>query len=71
MSHAAANPSPLLNENSQLTLTSMLASKQSGSSFILYPVSALETKTYTFQIDEIRQEVFNGLGTSCSSIQTH
>ena len=53
MSHAAANPSPLLNENSQLTLTSMLASKQSGSSFILYPVSALETKTYTFQIAEI------------------
>ena len=70
MSHAATNPSPLLNENSQLTLTSMLASKQSGSSFILYPVSALETKTYTFQIAEIGQEVTNGLGTSCSSIQT-
>ena len=70
LSQAAATPSPFLNENNQLTLTSMLASKQSGSSFILYPVSALETKTYTFQIAEIGQEVTNGLGTSCSSIQT-
>ena len=70
MSHAAVTPSPLLEENNQLTLTSMLASKESGSSFILYPISALETKTYTFEISEISDDVFEGLEASCSYITT-
>ena len=70
LSHAAVTPSPLFKGNNQLTLSSMLASKESGPSFILYPISALETKTYTFEISEINDDVFKGLTASCSSIPT-
>ena len=70
LSQAAATPSPLLNENSQLTLTSMLASQQSGSSFILYPISALETSQFKADGEtEILPHSTHGKPTNCTAIK--
>ena len=68
MSHAA--PSSINDVNTQTSLTTMLSSQDPSSSFLLYSVDTMESKTYTFQMDEIRQEVFSGLASSCSSIPT-
>ena len=68
MSHAA--PSSANDVSTQTSLTTMLSSQGPSSTFILYSVDAMESMTYTFQMDEIRQESFSGLDTSCSAIPT-
>ena len=66
MSHAA--PSPINDVNTQTSLTTMLSSQDPSASFILYSVDAMESRTYTFQMDEIHQEAFTGVASSCTSI---
>ena len=68
MSHAA--PSSANDVSTQTSLTTMLSSQGPSSTFILYSVDAMESRTYTFQMDEIRQESFSGLAASCSAIPT-
>ena len=66
MSHAS--PTSTNDVSTQTSLTTMLKSQGPSSSFILYTVDAMEASSYTFQMDEIRQEGFTGLATSCSAI---
>ena len=68
MSQAA--PSSINNVNAQTSLTAMLSSQDPSSSLLLYLVDSMETETYIFQLDEVREEVFSGLASSCSSIST-
>ena len=68
MSHAA--PSSIIDVNTQTSLTTMLSSQDPSASLILYSVDAMESKTYTFQMDEIRQEAFAKMASSCTSIPT-
>jgi len=48
----------------------MLSSQVTCSSFILYIMETMESRTHTFQTEEIRHEGFSGLATSHSAIPT-
>ena len=63
-----ATPTSTNDVSTQTSLTTMLNSQGPSPSFILYTVDAMEASSYTFQMDEIRQEEFSGLATSCSAI---
>ena len=65
MSHAT--PTSTNDVSTQTSLTTMLNSQGPSPSFILYTVDAMEASSYTFQMNEIRQEEFTGLATSCSA----
>ena len=53
----------------QLNISTLFAGRNSNSSFILYPTSSLEAKTFQFHLGEIQHEVFFGMSTMCNSIQ--
>ena len=52
----------------QMNLTTLFARGNTNSSFILYPTSSFDIKTFEFQLGEVKNEVFFGITTSCNSI---
>ena len=68
MSHAA--PTSTNDVSTQTSITTKLSSQGPSSTFTLYNMDTMESRTHTFQMDEIRHEGFSGLATSHSAIPT-
>ena len=63
-----ATPISTNDASTQTSLTTMLNSLGPNPSFILNSVNAMEASSFIVQLDEVRQEEFYGLATSCSAI---
>ena len=63
-----AAPTSTNDVSMQTSLSNMPSSQGPSSSFILYTVNAMESQSFTFQMNEIKQDEFAGLSSSCSAI---